>query len=244
MQRLDRSSSRNGRIMSASPILVGRVGVIAMGAMFAACSAKNSARTDSASATGSVAPADSAAGTMTMIRGTVASASATTLSVQSDSGTMNVQLAQPIRVYERQPARLDEVTPNTFIGVTTAKQPDGSDQATEIHIFPEELRGLGEGSRPMAAPSSGGAGSTMTNGTMSNGNTSSPQMSNGSASRVGSALVVQYAGGSIKATVPPNTPVTKLAATSKPLATGDRVVVVATKRPDGTLESNRVIIAK
>jgi hypothetical protein len=128
--------------------------------------------------------------------------------------------------------------------VTTVKQPDGSDQATEIHIFPEELRGLGEGSRPMATASSGGAGSTMTNGTMSNGTASSPQMSNGSASRVGSALVVQYAGGSMKASVPANTPVTKLVATSKPLATGDRIVVIATKRPDGSLESNRVILAK
>jgi hypothetical protein len=147
-------------------------------------------------------------------------------------------------VYERQPARLDEVTPNTFIGVTTVKQPDGSDQATEIHIFPEELRGLGEGSRPMAAASSGGAGGTMTNGTMSNGSAANPQMSNGSASRVGSVLVVQYAGGSMKANVPASTPVTKLVAMSKPLAAGDRVVVIATKRPDGSLESNRIILAK
>jgi hypothetical protein len=230
--------------MSVSPTFTRRIGVITMCAMLAACSGKSAARTDSASATGSVAPADSAAGTMTMVRGSVASASATTLSVQGDSGTVSVQLAQPLRVYERQPARLDEVTPNTFIGVTTVKQPDGSDQATEIHIFPEELRGLGEGSRPMAAASSGGAGSTMTNGTMTNGNASSPQMSNGSASRVGSALVVQYAGGSMKANVPASTPVTKLVATSHPLATGDRIVVIATKRPDGALESNRVILAK
>jgi len=231
--------------MSASPIFIGRVGVIAICTVLAACSGKSSARADSGSTNGSVASTDSAAAATTMIRGTVASVSATALAVQGDTGTTNVQLVQPLRVYERQPARLDEVTPNTFVGVTTVKQPDGRDQATEIHIFPEELRGLGEGSRPMApAASSGGPGSTMTNGTMSNGNASNPQMSNGSASRAGSTLVVQYAGGSMKADVPANTPVTKLVATSTPLAAGDRIVVVATKRPDGSLESNRIVLAK
>src|SRR5204862_5849891 len=166
----------------------------------------------------------------TMVRGTITSVSATTLAVQTDAGTTEVQVAEPLRVYERQPARLEDITPNTFIGVTTVKQPDGSDRATEIHIFPEELRGLGEGSRPMApAASSGGAASRMTNGaantpgtqsTMTNGSASGPQMSNGSATSRGSTLVVQYAGGTTKATVPAATPVTKLAATSKPLAVG------------------------
>jgi hypothetical protein len=183
---------------------------------------------------------------MTMVRGTVASVSATTLAVATDSGTRQVQLTQPVSVYDRQPARLEDVTPNTFIGVTTVKASDGTNQAKEIHIFPNELRGLGEGSRPMASPtSSGGPPSTMTNGaasapsTMTNGT-----MSNGTASSVGSTLVVQYPGGTMTATVPANTPIMKIAATSKPLAAGDRVVVVATKQADGSLSSNRVLLAR
>jgi hypothetical protein len=59
-------------------------------------------------------------------------------------------MAQPFHVYTRAPSDLSKVTEKSFIGVTTLKQPDGSERATEIHVFPEELRGLGEGSRMMA----------------------------------------------------------------------------------------------
>jgi hypothetical protein len=139
---------------------------------------------------------------------------------------------------------MEDITPNTFVGVTTVKQPDGSNRATEIHIFPAELRGLGEGSRPMApATSGGGAPSTMTNGAARAPETKST-MTNGNASSLGSTLDVQYAGGSIKANVPANTQITKLVATSKPLAAGDRIVVVATKNADGSLATNRVMLAR
>jgi hypothetical protein len=224
-----------------------RVGVTALCAVFAGCMGKGSRSSDSSMANGSVAATDSAASATsatTMIRGTVASVSGTTLAVQTDSGTTNVQLTQPVRVYERQPARMEDITPNTFVGVTTVKQPDGSNRATEIHIFPAELRGLGEGSRPMApAASGGGTPSTMTNGAARAPETKST-MTNGNASSLGSTLDVQYAGGSIKANVPANTQITKLVATSKPLAAGDRIVVVATKNADGSLATNRVMLAR
>jgi hypothetical protein len=44
--------------------------------------------------------------------------------------------------------------------------------------------------------------------------------------------------------VPANTQITKLVATSKPLAAGDRIVVVATKNADGSLATNRVMLAR
>ena len=224
-----------------------RIGVTALFAVFAGCMGKGSRPSDSSAANGSVATPDSAASATsatTMIRGTVASVSGTTLAVKTDSGTTKVQLTQPVRVYERQPARMEDITPNTFVGVTTVKQPDGSNRATEIHIFPAELRGLGEGSRPMAAATSGGGTpSTMTNGAARAPETKST-MTNGNASSLGSTLEVQYAGGSIKANVPANTQITKLVATSKPLAAGDRIVVVATKNGDGSLATNRVMLAR
>ena len=181
-----------------------------------------------------------------MVRGTVASASPTQLVVATSTGNDTIALKQPLQVYARQPATLADVKNNVFIGVTTVKQPDGSERATEIHIFPEELRGLGEGSRMMTQ---NGAGNRMTNGAvsnsrMTNGTASPSRMSNGNvANSNGSTLVVQYAGGSQKVVVPPNTPVTQLKATSQQLATGDRVSVQAKRAPNGSLSTNRVMLA-
>ncbi len=181
-----------------------------------------------------------------LLRGTVVSVSANQLVLKSDSGTVTVTMAQPFHVYTRAPSDLSKVTEKSFIGVTTVKQPDGSERATEIHVFPEELRGLGEGSR-MMAPNPSAAASRMTNGNvsasrMTNGMASPSRMSNGSvSSTMASSLVVQYAGGSQNVTVPPNTPVTELKLVSKNLAAGDQVAVLAKKAPDGSLTSDKAI---
>jgi len=141
---------------------------------------------------------------------------------------------------------MSHVKEGSFIGVTTVKQADGSERATEIHVFPEELRGLGEGSRMMAPAGTGGA-SRMTNGNvspsrMTNGTASQSRMSNGSVSSAnGSSLVVQYAGGSQNVTVPPNTPVTELKIASRDLAVGDQVAVLVKKGPDGSLTADKAI---
>jgi hypothetical protein len=67
-------------------------------------------------------------------------------------------------------------------------------------------------------------------------------MSNGSVSSTnGSSLVVQYAGGSQNVTVPPNTPVTELKLSSKNLAVGDQLVVMAKKAPDGSLTADKAV---
>jgi Domain of unknown function (DUF5666) len=182
----------------------------------------------------------------TMLRGTVVSVSANQLVLKSDTGTVTVKLSQPFQLYARSPSDLSKVTDNSFIGVTTVKQPDGSERATEIHVFPEALRGVGEGSRMMAPAVNAGA-SRMTNGNvsasrMTNGTASQSRMSNGNVSSTnGSSLTVQYAGGSQKVTVPPNTPVTELKIAPRNLAAGDQVAVLATKAPDGSLTAGKAI---
>lgn len=181
-----------------------------------------------------------------MLRGAVVSASANKLVLKSDTGVVTVTMTQPFHLYTRVPTDLSKVTKNSFIGVTTVKQPDGSERATEIHVFPEELRGVGEGSRMMATASSAGA-SRMTNGNvsasrMTNGTASQSRMSNGNVSSTsGSSLVVQYAGGSQNVTVPPNTPVTEFKIASRDLAPGDQVAVSAKKAPDGTLTAGQAL---
>ena len=181
-----------------------------------------------------------------MVRGTVASVSANQLVLKSDTGNVTVTVVQPFHLYVRAPSDFARVKESSFIGVTTVKQPDGSERATEIHVFPEELRGAGEGSR-MMAPNTSAAASRMTNGNvsasrMTNGAVSQSRMSNGSVSSTsGSSLVVQYAGGSQNVTVPPNTPVTELKLASKSIAAGDQVAVLAKKAPDGSLTSDKAI---
>src|SRR5258705_4989152 len=59
-------------------------------------------------------------------------------------------------------ASLSDIKQNTFIGVTGMPQADGSQKAVEIHIFPEALRGTGEGHRPWDLMPN----STMTNATV------------------------------------------------------------------------------
>jgi hypothetical protein len=181
-----------------------------------------------------------------MLRGTVVSVSANQLLLKSDTGTVTVTATQPFHLYARAPSDLSHVKESSFIGVTTVKQPDGSERATEIHIFPEELRGVGEGSR-MMAPAASASASRMTNGNvaasrMTNGTASQSRMSNGSVSSTnGSSLVVQYAGGSQNVTVPPNTPVTELKLRSRKLASGDQVALLAKKTPDGSLTADKAI---
>jgi hypothetical protein len=181
-----------------------------------------------------------------MLRGTVTSISANQLVLKSDTGAVTVTLVQPFHLYSRAPSDLTHVRDSSFIGVTTVKQPDGSERATEIHVFPEELRGMGEGSRMMATNMTAGA-SRMTNGNvsasrMTNGMASGSMMSNGSVrSKNGSSLVVQYTGGSQNVMVPPNTPVTELKLASKTLAVGDQVVVPAKKAPGGSLTADKAI---
>ena len=180
------------------------------------------------------------------VRGTVVSVSPNQLVIKADTGTVTVTLTQPFHLYTRAPSDLAHVKENSFIGVTTLKQPDGSERATEIHVFPEELRGVGEGSR-MMSPDTRANPSRMTNGSvsasrMTNGMASQSRMSNGNVrSTKGSSLVVQYAGGSQNATVPPNTPVTELKLASKAIAAGDRVVVLAMRAADGALTADKAI---
>jgi hypothetical protein len=181
-----------------------------------------------------------------MLRGTVVSVSANQLVLKSDTGAVRVSLAQPFHLYARSPSDPSQVKENSFIGVTTVKQPDGSERATEIHIFPEELRGVGEGSRMMGQDRAASP-SRMTNGNvsasrMTNGTASQSRMSNGNVSSTnGTRLVVQYAGGSQNVAVPPNTPVTELKIVSRNLTAGDRVAVLAKRAPDGSLTADKAI---
>ena len=207
-----------------------------------------------AGAPASLAPADStapAASTMptdiTPVRGTLAKVSDTALTVTTATGDVSVAVQAPLHVYQRVSSDLGHVAANSFVGVTSEKQSDGSQRATEIHIFPEDLRGTGEGSYLMTAPGAHDSSkSTMTNGTVQAKPTAgtAPRMTNGAvASKNGESLVVNYHGGSQTISIPSGVSVTALAPATSKLASGEKVVVLAKKQADGTMKASSVVLA-
>ena len=83
------------------------------------------------------------------VKGKLVKVIATELQIQGPRGLEEVKIKQPLTTYGREPSDLSQVTSDSFVGVTSVKQPDGKEQAKEIHIFPKELRGAGEGSNMM-----------------------------------------------------------------------------------------------
>lgn len=219
--------------------------LLATGALVA-CSkgdtSSSSTTIDSTSTTSSSTVSSSTGSSnLSPVRGTLKSISDTSLTVSTATGDVMVSISTPLDVYSRAPATLAEVTDSSFVGVTSVAQPDGSQRATEIHIFPEPLRGTGEGSYPMQQ-GAGGNPNTMTNGTvsgsqMTNGTATAPQMTNGTISgKSGETLTVQYNGASRTIQIPANVLVTRIAPTQTKLTPGSNVVIIATKEPNGTLK--------
>jgi hypothetical protein len=159
-----------------------------------------------------------------------------------------VRLVAPVHVYTRAASDLAHVTPNAFVGITSVAQPDGSQRATEIHVFPEELRGTGEGSR-MMEQTTGGAPSTMTNGSvassrMTNGSVAPSRMTNGTVSPGGgTSFTIQYQGGTQSIVIPPGVSVTAIVPTQTKLAVGTNVVVLATTGSDGRASASSVMLS-
>ena len=172
-----------------------------------------------------------------MVRGVVSDVTSRALVVRTDTGSVNIALVGPPKVFDREAGSLTDVGDNAFVGVTSVKQAGGTEQATEIHVFPDDLRGLGEGSR-MMQPGASPEASRMTNGSVQ-----ASRMSNGTvSSSKGGTLVVTYAGGSQTIDVPPSTPVTVIKATSKQPTVGDQVVVVSKRARNGALNASSVLL--
>src|SRR5262245_12928469 len=195
------------------------------------------AETTAAAGTSATAALSPSASPDTIVRGTLSTVSDNMLMVTTPGGEVHIVLAQPVKVYERERGDLSRVTDHAFVGVTSVPEPNGGQRATEIHVFPEELRGLGEGSRPMAQ--SGAGRSTMTNGSVA-----SSRMTNGTAQgATGGTMTVEYKGGSQQISVPSNVEVTLIAPTTTKLTTGANVIVPGKKQPDGSIQATMVMLA-
>ncbi len=167
------------------------------------------------------------------VAGTVESFDGHVLAIKSDKlGEVKVNLAGNTAVFGVSKATIADVKAGAFIGVGAMAQADGSQRAIQVTVMAESQRGLSEGHRPWDARPN----STMTNGTIDQTVESVD----------GRVLTVKYKGGEQKIVVPPEAKILAYsAAGTSDLKPGAHVAVLrAVKKPDGSLESNRVNVGR
>jgi hypothetical protein len=175
------------------------------------------------------------------IRGTIDQVDGGMMIVKSREGdTLKVNLADEGKVVALVKASLADIKPNSFVGSTAMPEPDGSWKAVEVHIFPEEMRGTGEGDRPYDYKPQ----STMTNGTVNSVDKST--MTGTVASEEGTTLTLNYKDGTKKIDVTPETViVTYLPGSRDELKAGARIYIpAATRQADGSLMTARVNVGR
>ena len=162
------------------------------------------------------------------IRGTVEKIDGQMVTVKAANGqSMTVKMADNFGVMGIAKAGIADVASGKFIGTTTVGERDGALVALEIHIFPENMRGTGEGHhdwdlRPQ---------SKMTNANVAN-------VASMGKDRI---LTVQYKGGEKKVLVPESAVIVAFTPTDKSvLKPGASVFMVSQRQPDGSLSAARV----
>ena len=147
-----------------------------------------------------------------------------------DGGDVKIKLAPDFRVTEVAPVGMDEIKKGTFVGIT-ATGPESRLRAVEVHLFPESMRGVGEGHYDWDLE----PGSSMTNG----------NIDGEVASATGRQLTVSYKGGTSKITVPSNVPVVMFSPADKSAVTpGAKVFVPGHRDPDGSISAGMIVIGK
>src|SRR5438094_8514546 len=99
-----------------------------------------------AAAVPAIAFAQAPANPPVRIRGTVEKLDGQNLTVKDRSGqSMNVKLADNFVVVGIFKGSVADIASGKFIGTTTVGERNGALVAIEVHIFPESMRGTGEG---------------------------------------------------------------------------------------------------
>lgn len=161
------------------------------------------------------------------VRGTVEKLENLVMTVKSRDGTVSVKLADNYTVVGVSKAKLEDIGAGKFIGTATLGERNGGLVALEVHIFPEAMRGVGEGHYAWDLKPE----SKMTNGNVAD------------VKSVGKdrMLTVQYKGGEQKVLVPSNARIVVFGpADRKELKKGSHIFCVAQRAPDGSLSAARV----
>ena len=193
------------------------------------------------------AQGSSAQSTPEHVRGEITAVEGNAVTVKSRDGkTVKLNLADDVRVAVAEKGDMADVRDGTFIGTTAVPQSDGTLRAVEVHVFPDAMRGTGEGHRPWDLR----PGSTMTNATVSkvdtSGGKSRSTMTNATVSKVaGRKLTLKYKEGEKTVVVPSNATVVKLEPGNRSqLQPGVHLFAIASRQADGTFRAERLTIGK
>jgi len=167
------------------------------------------------------------------VRGTIDRVEGPIYVVKLRDGTESkISLAENGLVVAIVKASLADIKQGSFVGTTGMPQPDGSQKAIEVHIFPEAMRGTGEGHYPWDLQPQ----STMTN----------ANVDQTVAGVDGQVLTLNYKAGEKKIIVTPQTTiVTYVPGDMNDLKPGAKIFVAAAKKQaDGSLQAPRINYGK
>ncbi|WP_166222369.1 DUF5666 domain-containing protein [Pseudomonas atagonensis] len=178
-----------------------------------------------------VVQAGDAPGMRLGVRGEITGVSPDTLKVHANSGeNVVIHLTGDTKVRAVTLANIEDIKPGSYIGSAAIPQEDGTLKALEVHVFPPELAGSGDGHRPFDLAK----GSSMTNGSVGD-----LVVSNG---RV---LTVNYKGGQQKILVPEDVPIVNLVPADRSLLkVGVKIVTFVTQSADGALTAQSISAGK
>ncbi len=175
------------------------------------------------------------------VLGKVQTYTGSSLDVATPSGLVHVTVTQPLATYKQIPSDLSHVTANSYVGVASVQQADGTELAKQVIIFPKELRGAAEGSVLLDAPDAT-THNRMTNGSVSTPAVSHSRMTNGTVQKGASnTLVVRYQDGSQTISIPTGVQVVLVAKEAVTLSAGDTIYAATEKLPDGMLTTNKIL---
>jgi hypothetical protein len=166
------------------------------------------------------------------VRGTIEGVDGDVVAVKSRAGEdVKLHMTSGMRIVGIVKISLADIKVGSFIGATTVPGPDGSQNAVEVHVFPEAMRGTGEGSRPYDLRPN----STMTNATVAES----------VAGNDGHTLLVKYKDGEKKVVVSAETPVvTYVPADKSDLKEGAKIIAFVKQLPDGSFETDRISVGR
>ena len=166
------------------------------------------------------------------VRGTVEKLETGVATVKTTEGqSVTLKLAPNLAISAVVKLNASEIKPGSFIGAGARPRPDGSLGAIQVYVFPEALRGTGEGHRDWSAMPQ----TTMTNATVAE-----------TVSAVnGPELTLKYKDGEKKLVIGPDANIiTTVPAEASDLKVGTELVTTATKSEDGSLTAARITVGK
>jgi hypothetical protein len=163
-------------------------------------------------------------GKPTRVRGAITAVDGDVLKVHSNRGEdLQVNLTQDTQVRGVTLAQVSEIKPGSYVGSAAVPQADGTLKALEVHVFPPEMAGTGDGHRAFDLAKD----STMTNGSVGD-------LVNAN----GRTITVNYKGGQKKIVIPDDVPIVNLVPGDRSLLKpGVKIVLQAQKDASGTLQA-------